>query len=279
MPPEVVQKSAAPSLARTERWMQAVVLHTGSTEDAIKSPQAARQIPASRMPVLPSKTLTAHERLEVYREMYWLRLRDALAIDYPELQRYLGNDVFDLLCDSYVQSHPSRSYTLNRLGDHMPRFLADGGFESLNKRRPFVTELARLELLMTEVFDEEEAPVRNEEQVAKVPLEAWDGMKLRAIPALRLGEFRYPVSEYISAVRDEKPAGHLLNRKDCRVLVCRRNHSVSRLELSRTAYRLFTALTSGQTLGDAVASVRVRPEMLQEWFKDWVANRVFRSIE
>ena len=266
-----------PSLSQTERWMKAVVLHTGTAEEAIESRQATRQIPASRMPVLPSKTLTAHQRVDVYREMYWLRLREALSIDYPELQRYLGREQFDQLCDAYVQKHPSRSYTLNRLGDHMPRFLAEGGFEAL-KRRPFATDLSRLELMMTEVFDEEEAPVLNEDQVAQVPADAWDGMKLRPIPALRCGEFRYPVSEYVSAVRDEKPAGHLLKRKDSWVIVCRRNHSVYRLEMNRAAYRLFTALVSGQALGDAVSSVRVSPAMLQEWFKSWVASRVFRAL-
>jgi len=58
--------------------------------------------------------------------------------------------------------------TLNRLGDHMPKFLADGGFDRL-KRRAFATDLARLELLMSEVFDAEDSPVLNEEQVAAVP--------------------------------------------------------------------------------------------------------------
>jgi hypothetical protein len=275
MRPEAV----APTLKQTERWMQAVVRHNGSAEEAIASPQATRQIAASRMPVLPSKTLTAEERLDVYREMYWLRLREALAIDYPELQRYLGNEQFDQLCDAYVQRYPSRSYTLNRLGDHMPKFLAEGGFERLTKRRGFVTDLARLELLMTEVFDEEEAPVLNEEQVARVPLDAWDTIKLQAIPALRCGEFQYPVSEYVTAVRDEKPAGHLMRRRNSWVIVCRRHQSVYRLEVERTAYRLFTALVSGQTLGDAVASVRVQPKMLQQWFTSWVSNRVFRAIE
>src|SRR5437764_1094068 len=111
-------------------------------------------------------------------------------------------------------------------------------------------------------------------------MEAWDGMKLRAIPALRCGEFRYPVSQWVSAVREEKPADHLLKRKDSFVIVCRRSHSVYRLEVNRTAFRLFGALTSGQALGDAVAGVRgVSPAMLQDWFKSWVANRVFRAIE
>ena len=257
--------------------MQAMVLHTGTAEEAFQSPKAVRQIPASRFPVLPSKTLTALERVDVYREMYWLRLREALSIDYPQLQRYLGNHRFDQLCDAYVQQFPSRSYTLNRLGDHMPRFLAEGGFPELS-RRPFVTDLARLELLMTEVFDEEEAAILDEKQVAAIPLDSWDGMKLRAIPALRVREFRYPVSEYVSAVRDEKPATHLLKRKDSWTIVCRRNHGVNRLDLNRTAYRLFTALVSGQTLGDAVSTVRVSPAQLQEWFQNWVANRVFRAI-
>lgn len=259
--------------------MQAVVRHTGSAEEAITSSQATREIAASRMPVLPSKTLTAEERLDVYREMYWLRLREALSIDYPELQRYLGNEQFDQLCDAYVQQYPSRSYTLNRLGDHLPKFLAEGGFESLKKHRGFVNDLARLELLMTEVFDEEESPVLNEEQVARVPLDAWDTIKLRAIPALRCGEFKYPVSEYVTAVRDEKAAGQLMRRRNSWVIVCRRHQSVYRLEVTRTAYQLFTALVSGKTLGDAVASVRVQPKMLQEWFTNWVSNRVFRAIE
>ncbi len=265
-----------PSLTQTERWMKAVVLHTGTAEEAVKSRQATREIVASAMPVLPSKTLTANQRLDVYREMYWLRLREALAIDYPELQRFLGNDEFDRLCDAYVQKYPSRTYTLNRLGDHMPRFLAENGFDP-EKRRPFVCDLARLELMMTEVFDEQEVPVLDEDQVAKIPVEAWEGMKLRAIPALRCAEFRYPVSRWVTAMREEQPADQFLKRKDCWVMVCRRNHAVYRLEMTRTAFRLFTALTSGQTLGDAVSSVRVSPATLQGWFQSWVANRVFRT--
>ena len=268
-----------PSLIQTERWMKALVLHTGTAEEAIKSRQATREISASTFPVLPSKTLTALERIDVYREMYWLRLREALAIDYPEIQRFLGEERFEQLCDSYVQQYPSKSYSLNRLGDHFPRFLAEGGFPSLKRERPFVTELARLELMMTEVFDEEEASVLNEEQVARVPLDAWDGVKLRAIPAMRCGQFRYPVSQWVSAARNGKPSDAFLKRKDCWTLVCRSDHSVYRLELSRAADKLFAALVSGQTMGDAVSSMRVSPAKLQECFKDWVAHRVFRALE
>ena len=268
-----------PSLLQTERWMKAIVVHPGTAEEAIQSRDAARQIAPSKMPVRPSKTLTAHQRVDVYREMYWLRLREALAIDYPELKRLLGDDTFDELCDTYVQQYPSRSYSLNRLGDHLPRFLTEAGYAPLKRQRPFATDLARLELLMTEVFDEEETPVLDEEQVARIPVDAWDTMKLQAIPALRTGEFRYPVSPWITAMRAEQPAEQFLKRKPSFVIVCRRKHSVYRLDVSRTALRLFAALTSGMPLGDAVASVRgVTPALLQEWFQNWVAHRVFRAV-
>ena len=269
-----------PSLIQTERWMKALIIHPGTVEEAIKARSAAREIPSSKLPVLPSKSLTAHQRVDVYREMYWLRLREALLIDYPELQRFLGADRFDELCDAYVQEYPSKSYSLNRLGDHLPRFLAEGGFPLLKRQRPFATDLSRIELLMTEVFDEEEVAVLDEAQVASVPMDAWDSIKLRAIPALRSGAFQYPVSQWITAVRAEQPAGHLVKRQNSWVIVCRRNHSVYRLVVSRKAYHLFAALVSGKTLSDAVGSVcGVSPAMLQEWFKDWVAHRVFRAVQ
>ena len=84
--------------------MKAVVLHPGTANEAIRSRQATREIAASKMPVLPSKTLTAHQRVDVYREMYWMRLREAMSIDYPELRRLLGfRTRYEL--DGFLKAH------------------------------------------------------------------------------------------------------------------------------------------------------------------------------
>lgn len=269
------RKQRAPKLNQTQRWLQAVIRQPGPVEAAVRSPRAQKEIARQAMPVTPSPTLTALERVDVYREMYWLRLREALSIDYPELKAFLGDDAFDALCDAYVKRNPSRTYTLNRLGDHLPRFIARGGGKLA--RKEFLADLARLELLMTEVFDEEEVPVLDEQQVKRVPPEAWERIRLQAIPALRMAEFRYPVSAYVSATRDESPKQPLLRRRNSWVIVFRRNYSVHRMELPKSAFQLFAALAKGKPLGQAVASAKLSPEELRDWFATWVANRVFRA--
>ena len=44
--------------------------------------------------MLPSQTLTSAERLDIYRDMYLLRMEEALAIDYPGLKHFLGEEEF-----------------------------------------------------------------------------------------------------------------------------------------------------------------------------------------
>ena len=63
-------------LARTQRWMQALIMHPGSDEEAVASEVAQAVVPAREFPkvVLPSKTLTSFERLGIYRQMYLARL-------------------------------------------------------------------------------------------------------------------------------------------------------------------------------------------------------------
>src|ERR1700675_863489 len=144
-----------PGLERVQRWMQACILEQGTTEEALLSDDAQAQIPAeaARAVVLPSKTLSALERLSIYRDMYLPRMEEALAIDYPALKHFLGAEDFMRLGARYVVEYPSPSYTLNRLGDHLPEFLAT--LSDLPKQ-DFCVDLARLEYALTMVFDASE---------------------------------------------------------------------------------------------------------------------------
>ena len=259
-----------PSLTKTQRWLQAVIVHTGSAAEAVGSKDASRQIAASRMPVTPSKTLTALERVDVYREMYWLRLREALSVDYPGLKKRLGNEEFDRLCDEYCQQHPSASYSLNRLGDHFPEFIES----SKLKQRGFLTDLARLELMMTEVFDAEETGTMGQKEIAAIAPDAWERIRFRPVAALRHGAFRYPVSEFLRAKRNRDA---LTTRRDSWIVVSRRDYSMKNLELTRSGYKVFTALCAGKPLGRAITGVRVSGPELQGWFKTWVAHGLFHA--
>ncbi|MBZ5608458.1 MAG: DNA-binding domain-containing protein [Acidobacteriia bacterium] len=273
-----------PGLERIQRWMQACILNQGTAEEAIASEPARSAIPTeqAREVVLPSKTLTALERLDVYRDMYLLRMEEALSIDYPSLKHFLGEDEFMRLVARYVEVYPSRSYTLNRLGDHFPDFVAT--LDDL-PRKDLCHELARLEYALTCVFDAAETPSLTAEAVRAVPPEAWETARLKPIEAFRLLEFRYPVSRYVGAVDKENPFPRLAAKRTW-VVAYRYKYGLHRIELTQPSFELLSALASGRAVGDAIVSVltrkwrpAVKQSQLFEWFRDWMAEGFFQAVE
>ncbi|HEX6896719.1 MAG TPA: DNA-binding domain-containing protein [Bryobacteraceae bacterium] len=273
-----------PGLEKIQRWMQACILNQGTAEEAIASEAAQAAIPAvqAREIVLPSKTLSALERLDIYRDMYLLRMEEALSIDYPALKHFLGDDTFMRLVARYVDAYPSRSYTLNRLGDHLCDFIAQ--MDDL-PRKDFCHDLARLEFALTCIFDAPESPTLNAEAVQAVPADAWENAILKPVEAFRLLRFNYPVSRYLGAV-DEENEFPRIARKRTWIVAYRHNYGLHRMDLTQPAYELLSSLAAGNSLGQAITSVMTRkwrPAVKQSdlfgWFRDWMAEGFFQSVE
>jgi hypothetical protein len=235
-------------LPRLERWMQAVIVHPGSVEEAVRARSATRHLKVSeaRRAILPSKTMQPLERLAVYQGMYPLRMRDALVADYPGLAAFLGHRRFFEFVLAYVRVFPSRSYTFARLGDHVPEFLR-------KTRRfppaPFLRELARLERAINEVFDldeEDEGPASPPRHVSA----DWESRRFAVAPTLRLLAFRYAAGPALDALKAGKRPG--TRPRPTWVALHRRRYAVSRLDLTREEFRLLGALSTGRPLGAAL---------------------------
>jgi hypothetical protein len=272
-------------LPRLQRWMHAVVAHPGSVEEAVAAPAAAAELAPEAIGelILPTRALTPAERVGIYHGMYLLRMEEALATDYPALKHFLGDEGFLALVRGYVQAHPSRSYSLNRLGDALPQYVREApGL----KRREFCHDLARLELAVSEVFDAPETPPLTAASVARVAPEAWEQARLRPIDAFRLLALRYPANEYLQSVRDDRHDHPRPRLKANWLAVYRSDYAVYRLALSRPAHDLLADLAAGRPLGQAVAAAVARggrrapgEDELQRWFRNWVAAGLFRSVE
>jgi len=271
-----------PELTRLQRWMQEVVVHPGTVEEAIESDGAIREIPSERLSevVLPSHSMTSAERVGVYHGMYLMRMEEALETDYPVIRYHLGDHQFGHLVREYVQRYPSTSYTLNRLGDHFPQVFLD---EPQWHDAAFLHDLARLELAMTEVFDEEESPVLGSEELEGVPPDAWEEARLRPIPALRLLAFKHAVVPNLVAYHEDRPSPGP-RRRATWVALYRRDYSVLRLELSRAEYDLMKAIVDGVPLGEALATAAASKSQRQQakvfrWFRTWISEGLFTAIE
>lgn len=269
-------------LPRLQRWMQAVIEHPGSAEEAVASEPARAELdPANIARVIrPSKTLTSVERVGVYQSMYLMRMVEALQNDFPAVAHFLGETQFLDLVTRYVAVHPSQSYTLNRLGDHFPEFIRKSRGV---RKKGFVADLARLELLVTEVFDSPESPAWPAEEVTRIPEEAWGRAILQPIAALRLGAFAHGVNAYLQSVKEENHDHPATDRRRSWIAVYRKNYEVWRLDLSKPAHDFLAALVKGRPFGRAVAGAArglqgSAGDRLFRWLRDWVAEGMFRGV-
>ncbi len=258
-------------LRRLQRFVQSVVVHPGATRNAA-SRAARRELGGARPEFVlrPSQTLGAVERIGIYQGMYLLRMTDALAADYPGLAHALGEEGFRRFVRAYVTRHPSRSYTLNRLGDDVPGFVA-------RTRRPdrrFLADLAKLERAVSRLYDAF-APVPGPVR----PDPPGPGTVFRTATPIALLSLGHPVGPYLDAVREGRAPRRPAPRAS-RMLLFRRGFAVRRLDLSRGAFLLVSALAAGRPLRAALGAVPSRdrrdltPQALAALFRRLVGERI-----
>jgi hypothetical protein len=270
------------ALGGLQHWLQAVIVHPGTVDQALASREAAALVPAGRTDrvVLPSARLTAPECVGVYQGMYLARMREALESDFPGLARFLGPEAWEGLVRSYVAAHPSRSYTLNALGRHLPEVV--GG---ARVRRPaFCRDLARLEWAVTEVFDAPETPPLTEAGFAAVAPGQWERARLVPVAALRLVDLDYDAGAHLDALREGRRVPRVRRRRN-RVVVCRRGYAVFRREQPAAAFALLGDLVGGLTVGRALARAlgrrggRLGADEAFRLFRNWAAMGLFRAVD
>ena len=225
--------------------------------------------------ILPSATLEPEERLDLYRDMYEVRMMEALEADYPAINAFLGHAKFHRLAWDYVQAHPSTTYTLHLLGEQMPEFIEN---DPKLTRRPLLADLARLELAMTEVFDEAEKAPLAAEAFAGIDPAQLAGTRLVTIPALRLLALQYPVNDLFTAYREEE-AMVAPRKRATWLVVHRRDYSVYRTPLTERAFVMLSALRDGKTIGETIELLpHLTGDELFGWFREWSAAGLFSDI-
>jgi len=127
--------------------------------------------------------LDAAGRLDIYAGMYFYRLRDALAEDYPRALAAIGGARFHNLITDYLLAHPSGSWSLRFVGEPLAGFIAG---HPLAREYPFLADLARLEWARVEAFDDEDAAPIARERVAGLAQDGIASLRLGLVPAARL---------------------------------------------------------------------------------------------
>ena len=133
---------------------------------------------------------SARGRLDVYANMYFHRLHDNLALDFPRLAAVLGARGFHRLITAYLGAHPSSDPSVRHLGRALPSFLRERRDESA----PWLADLAALEWARLDVFDRVDESVLTFEDLRDAASGGFSGLHLRAIAALTQVGVEYDVT-------------------------------------------------------------------------------------
>jgi len=296
------QGSGPRSLDVVQRWFQAVVTHPSGVEGGVRSEEAQTLIRLDRgelaAAVRRSRNLTAGERLSIYANAYYARLLECLGACFPVLKRALGDDVFDSFAFEYLQRYPSRSYTLDRLGENFARFLdetrperEEGGEPSGVDWPDFLIDLATLEWTIAKVFDGpgvEGQSLLAPEALQAFPPERFAEVRLTTVVCLRLLSFRYPVNAYFTAARQAAEGEEVPIPEPAaeRVAILRRDFVVRRYPLTPPQHALLQAIQGGSTVREAIAAAAAASDLdddalaagLRSWFRFWSAEGFFQSV-
>lgn len=120
-------------------------------------------------------------RLDVYRHGYRIRLREALASEFPGL-RMLAGRRFQPLLESYVEAHPSRHYNIRWHGAGLAAFLERA---SPWRGRDELADMARLDWAVSIAFDAADEVVLGAADLAGIPADAWPQLRLRPLAHLQ----------------------------------------------------------------------------------------------
>jgi hypothetical protein len=127
-------------------------------------------------------------RIRVYSDAYYLRLRDVLREDFSRVAAILGAEQFDQVVAGYLEAFPSEQPSVRHLGRALPEFLRSR--EDVPK---CLADLAELEWARVEVFDAPDAECATIAELASIPADTWPSLRFSTIPAIQTLCAQYPV--------------------------------------------------------------------------------------
>lgn len=249
------------TLSQVQDWMQSALV------------RQSEQAPAAGPEHLinESSRLTAARHLNIYRQSYAARLRECMRNQFSALAYALGEELFQMFADQYLDACPSGSYTLNDLGRRFPDYLEETRPDAGQKERElwidFIIQLARFEYTLSSIFDE-----HSDEEEFKPATESTPDEELRTVPIFRLFYHRHPVCRYyLDVTRDKKP--ELPFEEDSYSVVTRNNYRLSLLEIQPAQYHFLGLLAGGDSVAKAkeyfVDNYGFDAERLDNAWKHW----------
>ncbi len=234
--------------------------------------------------VTPSaQGMQAGERLEIYREQFWLRHVANLEEDYPTFKWVVGDATFREVAAAYLRAFPPRTWNLEQLGQDLPSFV-----EGTANHPPLAVDAARLDWAFMEAFAAPDVPQFEDRVLSEAPEDAWPGAHIAFHPSLRPLALSHPVHLLRESIQrgeaPERPAP-----EPTHVIVWRdRAFHLKAIAIEALAFELLSSLRAGVALGVACERIAAGASgdidvtslgrSISQWFQAWTASAWLSSV-
>ncbi len=229
--------------------------------------------------VLGDDRLSAEDRVDIYANMYFYRIRDALKEDFPATLAVLGDDNFHNLITGYLLEYPPTQPSISQCGSHLTEYLRD---HPMRESAPFIADLAKLERAVVEVFLGPDAATLEPDSLRATAPEDWPALKLRIHPSAQILALDWRVSELLRAVEEDRP-WKPADRGPIKVLVWRHARVFYR-DLDRAEADALDAASRGVTFAEICEVVAANADIedpvatMNQILARWLSDNLVTTV-
>jgi len=222
------------------------------------------------------------KRLEVYREGYLARTKEALKEVYETLEHVMGDAAFTQVAEEYAQAFPSEDYNLNHKGRHLSQYFNQ---TKRFKDLPFLSDLAALEWSIATAFHAPHEPVLDSFRFTQFSPDEWERLLIHFQSSVFVQSSQWPIVDIWKArktpVKDIKlnlshhPQQALIHRQEDDQVVCE--------EMSLVEFQILERLLAGSSLGEVFESLEDQPDIdsfsIDQTFAKWMGQRLITDCQ
>jgi hypothetical protein len=223
--------------------------------------------------------LSAIDRVNIYANAYFYRLLDCLHEEFPATFAVVGANCFEVLVREYLPACPPTEPSIFYAGRHLHGFLRK---HPLVERWPFISDLAKLERSVLDVFHAAEASALSSEAMRAIPSQQWSRIGLKTHPAVEIVRNQWRVTDILGAVENGREWRGPAHRKST-VIVWRQHAKVHYRDLEDVEAKALALLSEGARFADiceVIAALATRTEhvaligrLLAQWLADGIIMR------
>lgn len=244
--------------------------------------------------IIPSPTLAAHERIQIYNQQYWWRLLKILREHYPFLTRLFGPWDFDQAIGMhYLQSYPPDSWSLYQLGEKLPLWL-EKNYSDVDKT--LVLTAAEIDWGYQKGFTCKHLPPLSHQNQSPEDAAALASKALKLQPSIQLFECSGHYFNFRDAFLEQEVEYWLTNdfpllsKKGVPhyfVIYRNRHFCMDWMQIAPAQYYLLKQIEGTTNLIDACCFLEnLGGEIyqdafshIQEWFQEWTVNQWLVAAE